>query len=252
MKLFLLSSSLLAASATYVPMPNGMQLDTSCIHQFDEHFRLSTTSGGDYKAVGSGGESVGAWDSACAFPPLPTSSEDGDLSLPGSGPSSLEDVEDLGASYYSSWVAYAGHTEKKEYDLLSSTFVVPPAPHDYKRITSLFFFNGLQDQPSGGGATYILQPVLQYGKSGCGGGNYWSIAAFYVSGSGRAFCGKTYKVQEGDVINGNMTKSEEGDWTIVAEDVTSGVVSSYTAEQVTTPAIYGCITMEGIVVYVRG
>ena len=150
----------------------------------------------------------------------------------------------------SSWVAFAGHTIKEEYDSVTSTFVVPPAPHDPKYITTLFFFNGLQDQPSGGGATYILQPVLQYGKSGCGGGGYWSIAAFYVSASGRAYCGKTYKVHQGDVINANMTKSEDGQWTVVAEDVTNNQVSSYTAEQVTTPAIYACITMEGIVVYV--
>jgi len=45
--------------------------------------------------------------------------------------------------------------------------VVPPASDDYKRITTTFLFNGLQDQPSGGGS-------------------YWSIAVFYVTGEGRA------------------------------------------------------------------
>lgn len=45
--------------------------------------------------------------------------------------------------------------------------MVPPASDDYKRITTTFLFNGLQDQPSGGGS-------------------YWSIAVFYVTGEGRA------------------------------------------------------------------
>ena len=74
--------------------------------------------------------------------------------------------DDNNYSYYSGWVAYAGYTHAHEFDSFSSIFTVPPAPPATKHITHLFFFNGIEDNA---GPSLILQPVLQYGSSGCGG-----------------------------------------------------------------------------------
>jgi hypothetical protein len=227
------------AQSNYVAMPNGKYYHESCVHQYSSHFNITETP--SHFIVDNE-----KYDKACEYAIVSDiNNSDVDIAKPATSESrNLDNVE---ATYYSSWVAYASSTQKTTYTSLTSSFTVPPPPTDYKRITSVFLFNGLQDKPTGMGANYILQPVLQYGKSGCGGGNYWSIAAFYVSGSGRAYCGKTIKVDEGDVINANMTLSDDG-WTIIAEDTTKNQLSSYTTT-VSTPAIYGVITLEGIVVY---
>ncbi|MBV8485111.1 MAG: hypothetical protein JO077_19875 [Verrucomicrobia bacterium] len=52
---------------------------------------------------------------------------------------------------------------------------VPPAPSTYDGQT-IFLFNSIE--PASGNA--ILQPVLQYGTSAAGGGEYWSVASWYV------------------------------------------------------------------------
>ena len=60
-----------------------------------------------------------------------------------------------------------------------------------------------------GDASFILQPVLQYGKSGCVldplKWHSWHFIAFLVDGSGRAHCGSTLQVEEGETLVGNMT-----------------------------------------------
>lgn len=39
-------------------------------------------------------------------------------------------------------------------------------------------FSGIQN------STMIYQPVLQWGESAAGGGNYWGVASWYVDGQG--------------------------------------------------------------------
>jgi hypothetical protein len=60
-------------------------------------------------------------------------------------------------------------------------------------------FNGLQ-----GGNLYglILQPVLQWGISPAGGGNYWAIANWFVSGDGQFFYDTLIKVNPGTRLQG--------------------------------------------------
>src|SRR5262249_17675805 len=50
----------------------------------------------------------------------------------------------------------------------------------------------------------ILQPVLQWGVSAAGGGNYWSVASWYVTGSGHAFHTTLVRVNTGDTLVGAM------------------------------------------------
>ncbi len=61
----------------------------------------------------------------------------------------------------------------------STKWQVPPPPKAHDNQT-IFLFNGLQNEAPPAKRRYILQPVLQWGKSDSGGGNYWSIASFFA------------------------------------------------------------------------
>ena len=52
----------------------------------------------------------------------------------------------------------------------------------------------------------IYQPVLQWGSSAAGGGNYWTVASWYVNGAGgAAFHSQLVQVNPGDTLTGVMT-----------------------------------------------
>jgi hypothetical protein len=50
----------------------------------------------------------------------------------------------------------------------TTTWTVPAAPSTHSDQT-VFLFNGIQN------STMIYQPVLQWGPSGAGGGNFWAV-----------------------------------------------------------------------------
>ena len=103
----------------------------------------------------------------------------------------------------SGWVAYASWTNTTGVPVSSfkTTWRVPPAPATQSDQT-IFLFNGID--PSNPSAA-ILQPVLQWGGSAAGGGPYWSVASWYVLGSGEAFHTDLVKVNVGDELLGVMT-----------------------------------------------
>jgi hypothetical protein len=54
----------------------------------------------------------------------------------------------------------------------------------------------------------IYQPVLQWGSSAAGGGNYWSIASWYVDGQGGpAFHSSLIQIAPGQVLKGVMSQT---------------------------------------------
>lgn len=77
-----------------------------------------------------------------------------------------------------------------------TTWKVPPAPLNYDGQT-LFQFNSIEP------ASYdaILQPVLQYGVSADGGGEYWAVASWYVTGN-QSFVSKLTSVATGQSLTG--------------------------------------------------
>jgi hypothetical protein len=84
----------------------------------------------------------------------------------------------------------------------STTWIVPPVPSSTDDGQTIFLFNGMQ--PDSG--AHILQPVLQWGPSGAGGGNYWSITNWYADGKGGPAAYQTpIQVNPGDVVQGVMT-----------------------------------------------
>ncbi|KAJ7110684.1 hypothetical protein C8R44DRAFT_800453 [Mycena epipterygia] len=98
------------------------------------------------------------------------------------------------------WVAYAFWLQSDSSDpiaSLSTSWTVPPVPTTEHGQT-IFLFNSLE--PSGG-VSAILQPVLQYGPSGAGGGDFWAVASWYVV-DGQTFFTSLVPVEVGQPLDG--------------------------------------------------
>lgn len=101
------------------------------------------------------------------------------------------------------WIANAEWTNDNGVPIsyFGTSWIVPSAPSNEDNQT-IFLFNGIQQTPSG---PFILQPVLQWGPSFAGGGNYWSIANWYVDGQGGvALHSDLVQVNTGDIVTGIM------------------------------------------------
>ena len=101
----------------------------------------------------------------------------------------------------SGWIVYADWSNNTgtPVSYFSTTWTVPPAPATQSGQT-IFLFNGIQN------STMIYQPVLQWGPSAAGGGNYWAVASWYADGQGgQAFYSSLVAVNPGDVLTGVMT-----------------------------------------------
>src|SRR5260370_16399646 len=99
---------------------------------------------------------------------------------------------DSGWITYASWLNQTGTPVSH----FTTTWTVPRPPSYYHRQT-LFQFNSIE--PSSFNS--ILQPVLQYGTSAAGGGKYWSVASWYVTGS-NAYYSSLVKVSSGKNLTG--------------------------------------------------
>lgn len=154
-------------------------------------------------------------------------------------------------------------TSSNGFSAMSSTFEVPPAPTSRgpAGLSSVYLFNGLEDgNGHHGEASLILQPVLQFGKSGCVlnpfSWDHWHWIAFFVDGSGRAYCGKTLKVEVGEQLVGNMTlqasTATQQTWEVRAARPTTGEASTHIVElqDKTLDAAY--ITVEAMICYSCG
>jgi hypothetical protein len=111
-------------------------------------------------------------------------------------------------------------------DYMAGTWAVPSYPSENGAL--IYLFNGIE--PSNG--SWILQPVLQYGVSPAGGGNYWSIASWLVS-SKQAFYSPLETVYPGNSIKGfiEMTgiSGNTKYWEVEAKDATTGAYSILSA-----------------------
>jgi hypothetical protein len=100
------------------------------------------------------------------------------------------------------WITYAywqNRTGQPVTDFITR-WRVPKAPTSSSGQT-IFLFNGIDpSNPS----QAILQPVLQWGVSAAGGGNYWAVASWFVDNSGHAFHTNLVQVSEGDLLDGHM------------------------------------------------
>ena len=165
----------LAPQASQVLTPFGYR-DKATVHQVPEgynlnrmpdgHFRMENLSTGDHIDFSG-----------------PTASEKGTTPLPENG-------WITGINWY--------NQTGKPVSRFSTNWRVPRPPQTYTGQT-LFLFNGIEP------ASFdtILQPVLQYGGSAAGGGTYWAVASWYVTGT-TSFVSQLVKVSTGQLLTGRM------------------------------------------------
>jgi len=167
-------------------------------------------------------------------------------------------------SYGEGWITYAewNNTSGNPINYFTTEWVVPPAPTTYNGQT-IFIFNGMQS------SDHILQPVLQYGPSAAGGGNYWSIVNWYVSSSGAALYSSLVQVDPGQSLQGVMTLTDQSgglcsytssfpdffiDLQVYDVEELTYVYESLEAYEITTPSDYpaGKVSMTGIRIFIGG
>jgi hypothetical protein len=109
-----------------------------------------------------------------------------------------------GKAFADRWITFAGFLNQTGHPVafFTTTWTVPPAPasHDGQQ---LYLFNGIEPQDG----SWILQPVLQWGRSPAGGGNTWAVASWFVQSGpdGHAFHTTPVPVNPGQELVGVMT-----------------------------------------------
>jgi hypothetical protein len=104
-------------------------------------------------------------------------------------------------AFGSGWITYASWSNNTGTPVsrMTTQWTVPPEPST-KNGQTIFLFPGIQN------STMIYQPVLQWGPSAAGGGNYWAVASWYADGQGgHSFFSSLERVNAGDVLTGEMT-----------------------------------------------
>ena len=144
-------------------------------------------------------------------------------------PRTLEPIQST-LSGINGWISAGTWTSRTALGQLGATWTVPAAPQTNG--ATIFFFPGAQPPTP----PTILQPVLQYGSSLAGGGNYWTISSWYCCPVGWTFHGPLENTTASHTLQGSMNavcSSGFCDWTIVTKDTTTGTTSTLQAEAVT-------------------
>lgn len=187
-----------------------------------------------------------------------TSSPDGDFVIDTAGattflpPCSVSSSTDGGVGYFSDWIVDTVAVHENITQMISN-WTVPKEPASRGPVpgmSSAYLFNGLEDGNGvPGKANMILQPVLSFGKSGCVLDPFagWRFTAFQVTLAGRAYCGKSIAVQEGDRLQGTMQLVADKQWEIIADAGAKGKSVRTLTAGFKANAAY--LTLEGMVIY---
>ncbi len=112
-----------------------------------------------------------------------------------------QQVTQVDSTFGSAWVTYSDWTNNSGSPIsyFNTNWIVPNPPTTFNNQT-IYLFNGIEPSDY----SEILQPVLQWGSSAAGGGNYWTITNWYVGGSNAFFGDSLIKVNPGDNLQGVM------------------------------------------------
>ncbi len=143
--------------------------------------------------------------------------------------------------YGSGWITYSDWTNNSGQPISSFTtnWVVPPAPATDSGQT-IFLFNGIQN------SGFILQPVLQWGPSYAGGGNYWAVTNWYADGQGgSAVVGPSLvTVNPGDSLQGIMTLTSQSGSSFSYQSAFTNIPSATVAVTNIEELTWACETLE--------
>ncbi len=140
---------------------------------------------------------------------------------------------------YNGWIEDTSYNPGSGIDHYSGNWIVPSSPSSTGSL--IYLFIGLE--PSDG--SNILQPVLQWGNNGAFGGNYWTLASWYVTGSSYTYS-TPINVNAGDTLYGEAYHytSNPTYWFVNSVDQTQ---STYTTLSTTASSSYpnSYVTLEG-------
>jgi len=121
------------------------------------------------------------------------------------------------------WIEYASTSQPfgSWYQQLTASWTVPAVPvASYSGTQVYFTFPGLQSN------AFIIQPVIQYGRSAAGGGPFWAMASWHCDDGSNCIHSPLTTISAGDAMSGSVVASDcaNGDctWTITTRDVTTG------------------------------
>jgi len=152
---------------------------------------------------------------------------------------------------YDGWTAYVEFDiPSPGFDTFTGKFSVPDKPASTPQV--LYIFPGLQNidwipvvDPDPTDPFDIIQPVLQYpGDAGA----YWSVKSWYVVLDVGTVHSKEVRVDSGDVIFGNMTRTGSTSWYIGSTSIKTGQTTEITVDHsrlATQPWAYNTIECYG-------
>ena len=137
----------------------------------------------------------------------------------------------------SGWIAYSYWSNTgTAVTNFTTNWVVPSVPSN-KGSQTIFLFNGMQDGLTS--TSYIIQPVLQWGPSAAGGGKYWAITNWYVSGSS-AYYGSLVSVSAGASLTGVMKETAVSGSSYSYNSSFTGYSSASALQVNNVPQAYWC------------
>lgn len=181
----------------YVSAPGGWT-HPSCLHHIPDGADVEALDDGSWDIV-QNGQIIDHYE-ACSYSDIPASG-----------------FTAVGPASYGGWVedTYQYAPSSYTFDVLGSYGVVPAAPTQDG--ATLYYFPGLVSTITGNCG--ILQPVLQWGVSPAGGGNYWALADWWWSNPNKGYS-SLLKVNPGDTLALTMD-SNGSTWYVTAFDETT-------------------------------
>lgn len=137
------------------------------------------------------------------------------------------------------WKAWTEY-EKSSSDVvtfLSGKWKVPQAPSSRGQL--LYLWNGIEPHSGEG----VLQPVMQYGSSAAGGGNFWGIASWYVSSDHGSYHTSLVEARTGDYMVGTVTLTGNS-YSINGTVLSSGKSAQFSMVPKDGPYTWSCNTLE--------
>lgn len=202
---------------SYTRIPFGREVLSHCLHEIPSGSHSYAQLDGSTKVVSPDGSvvSIPKCVPKSGDHPVFRFTKDTDLSL----------LEGLPANY-DGWLSYTSLNvtdvgKTGGFDSFTSTMSVPDKPKGIPQV--LYFFPGLQNEdwipkvdplPTDENPFDIIQPVLQFPGGFLNRG--WALKSWYVTINAGALFSNPIKVEEGDSILCNMTRTGEDSWSISA------------------------------------
>lgn len=169
----------------YVHVPGGKLFHKDCVHGIPDGAHLETDSLKNTKVTHPNGETQ-------LIPPCPYP------------------VLTPGPLHGPAWKAWTEFNNTQPVTKFSTQWGIPPNPPSYTG-QILYYWNGIEPAAN----TAVLQPVLQFGATPAGGGQYWAVASWYVSDVTATYSKLLACPTKGNPsVIGTMSVDSSGKWTV--------------------------------------